>query len=400
MRNSLPPPEIDSGRDATAAVSGSSLLRVAILGSRGIPARYSGYDTLAEELSLGLVQSCSADVLVYCRSNYYRERPTSWKGVQLVYLPAPRLRALESLLHSFLSSLHVLRQKTDIIYFLDPANAPFCALLRLFGKRVVIHTDGLGWKRRKWGPLARRYYKLVEWVCSRCASALVTDNPAMQDYYRNEYGADSVYIPYGAASHYGVDESVYDELSLTPGAYLLVVARLEPENNTDFLIEEYNRTAIKMPLLVVGDCPYSPHFGRRLQTLANERVLFAGRVNDQAKLNALYKGAYLYLHGHEVGGTNPSLLRAMQAGRAPVVIDVPFNTHVIGDSGFTFPRTTGGLSGLLECLVADPAQVEQAGRSARLRADSEFSWDAVVQEHAHLFQGLTKPGIGSAGRGD
>jgi glycosyltransferase involved in cell wall biosynthesis len=306
----------------------------------------------------------------------------------LVYLPAPRLKAVESLLHSFLSSLHVLRKNVDVIYFLDPANAPFCALLRLFGKRVVTHTDGLGWKRRKWGPLARRYYKLVEWVCARCATALVTDNPAMQEYYRAEYGANSSYIPYGSASRYGVDESVYDELGLTPGGYLLVVARLEPENNADFLIEEYSRTAVKLPLIVVGDWPYSPQFKRRLDALANDRVLFVGRVNDQRKLNALYKGAYLYLHGHEVGGTNPSLLRAMQAGATPVVIDVPFNTYVIGDCGFTFQHTTGALSRLLECLVTCPAEVEHVGRKAKLRVESKFNWNSVVQDHVRLFRGL------------
>jgi len=364
-------------------------VKIAILGARGIPACYSGYDTLVEELSLGLVGSYSAEVLVYCRSSYYREQPASWHGVRLVYLPVPRVKALESLVHSFLSSLHVLREKIDVVYFLDPANAPFCALLRCFGKRVAIHTDGLGWKRRKWGPLARRYYKMVEWACAKCASALVTDNPAMQEYYRAEYGAETLLISYGAANRHGVDTRIYADLGLTPKQYLLIVARLEPENNTDLLIAQYTKSKVAMPLVVVGDAPYGPHYMDRLRNLANAKVLFPGRINDQSKLNALYRGAYLYIHGHEVGGTNPSLLRAMDADVAPVALNVPFNASVINGSGVVFEKDNDSLAGILEHLVAHASEVQQIGQRARLRAVKEYSWDTVVAKHYALFVRLT-----------
>ena len=365
-------------------------MRVAILGARGIPACYSGYDTLVEELSLGLVESHSTEVLVYCRSSYYRDKPALWHGIRLVYLPAPRgAKALESLIHSFLSSLHVLTQKINVVYFLDPANAPFCVLLRCCGKRVVIHTDGLGWKRRKWGPLARRYYKFVEWVCAKCASALVTDNPAMQDYYRDEYGAETHFTSYGAANRHGVDTTVYAKLGLTPKQYLLVVARLEPENNTDLLISQYVKSRVTMPLVVVGDAPYGPQYMDRLKELANANVLLAGRINDQSKLNALYRGAYLYIHGHEVGGTNPSLLRAMDAGSAPVVLNVPFNAAVIGDTGVIFDKDNDSLSGILRDLVAHEATVQEIARRASLRAEKHFRWDTVAADHHDLFLRLT-----------
>ena len=368
-------------------------MKIAILGARGIPACYSGYDTLVEELSLDLVESHSVDVLVYCRSSYYRDRPTFWHGVQLVYLPAPRgLKALESLIHSFLSSLHVLTKKIDVVYFLDPANAPFCVLLRCLGKRVVIHTDGLGWKRRKWGPLARRYYKAVEWVCAKCANALVTDNPAMQNYYREVYGAESVFIAYGASNRHGVDTSIYADLGLKIQQYLLVVARLEPENNTDLLITQYKKSGVKMPLVVVGDAPYGPEYMDHLRKLGNATVLFPGRINDQAKLNALYQGAYLYIHGHEVGGTNPSLLRAMDAGIAPVVVNVPFNTTVVEGSGIVFEKDDDSLAGILDDLVAHPAEVGQFGVRASSRAAKYFSWKAVAGEHYKLFERMKSPG--------
>jgi glycosyltransferase involved in cell wall biosynthesis len=365
-------------------------MKIAILGARGIPACYSGYDTLVEELSLGLVESHSTEVLVYCRSSYYKHRPAVWRGIRLVYLPVPRgVKALESLVHSFLSSLHVLREKVDVIYFLDPANAPFCALLRLFGKRVVIHTDGLGWKRRKWGPLARRYYKMVEWACAKCGSALVTDNPAMQEYYRDEYGAETLFISYGATNRHGIDTEIYADLGLVPHQYLLIVARLEPENNTDLLISQYTKSGVCMPLVVVGDAPYGPQYMDQLRKAGNANVLFAGRINDQSKLNALYRGAYLYIHGHEVGGTNPSLLRAMDAGTAPVVLNVPFNATVVEEGGVVFDRTNDSLAGVLRHLVAHPAEVQEIGSRASSRATQHFCWDAVADAHYDLFTRLT-----------
>ena len=360
-------------------------MRVAFLGSRGIPASYGGNETFFEELALGLVEYGASEVIVYCRSAYYDSRPANYQGVYLVYIPVPRIKAMESLLHSFLSSIHVLGQKVDVVYFVDPANAPFCLLLRIFGRKVVLHTNGLGWKRSKWGPLARRYYKFTEWLCARTAHALVTDNPVMTEYYREEYGTDSFYIPFGAGNRYGIDETVHEHLGLVPDRYLLVVARLEPENNTALIVKEYVRSRLEMPLVIVGDSPYDSGFLAHLQNLANVNVLFVGRINDQEKLNALYKGAYLYIHGHEVGGTNPSLLRAMQAGAAPVVIDVPFNTSVIGGAGIVFNRDPGNLSNLLRRLMSNPEEVKEVGAKAQAHVEKNFTWGKVVKDHELLF---------------
>lgn len=363
-------------------------MRIAILGARGIPACYSGYDTLAEELSIGLVQAGGTDVVVYCRSGYYDTRPRSYHGVRLVHLGAPRIKGIESLVHSLLSSIHVLGQRADVVYFVDPANAPFCFLLRVCGQRVVIHTDGLGWKRAKWGYLARRYYKLVEWLASRTAHALVTDNPAMEDYYQREYGAASCYIPYGAETHHGYDAAVFTDLGLQEASYLLVVARLERENNTDLIIREFAHVTTALPLVIVGDAPYDAPYLRALRSTGDARVTFVGRLNDQAKLNALYRGAVAYIHGHEVGGTNPSLLRAMHAGTAPLVLDVPFNTHVVGDCGFTFGKRPGALAETLKRVLADRGATAEVARRARARASRLFRWDSVVEDHRRLFAGV------------
>lgn len=380
----------DSSKERINSLLKTSHLKVAFLGARGIPACYGGFDTFVEELSLRLVEANAAEVSVYCRSNYYKTRPKLYRGVNLTYLPASRIKAIESLFHSLLSSFHVLRETVDIIFFVDPANAPFCALLRLFGKRIIIHTDGLGWKRRKWGPFARRYYKFTEWLCSKTANVLITDNPAMKEYYEQEYAADSVYIPYGSESNYGVDETVYAELGISPKKYLLVVARLEPENNTDYVVEEYSTSKVNLPLLIVGDSPYSSQYMDRLRMLSNERTYFLGRMDDQSRLNALYKGAYLYIHGHEVGGTNPSLLRAMYMTAAPLVVDVPFNTSVAGEFAYIFKKERGNLSGLLNQLVGTPKNVLQVGASAGIRARTNYKWSFVVNEYQKVFRRIMR----------
>ena len=361
-------------------------MNVAILGARGIPACYSGYDTLVEELAKGLVKSGEAQVLVYCRTSYYEVHPAKIDGVRLVYLPAPRIKAFESLLHSFLSSLHVLSQKVDIIYFVDPANAPFCLLLRLFGKKVLIHTDGLGWKRRKWGPTARRYYKFVEWLSAKFISELITDNPEMKKYYQEEYNADSTYIPFGATNNAGIDKSIYKRVDLKPDSYILVVARLERENNTDLIIQEYVDSGVEMPLVIVGDAPYDSDYWNLLHQIADERVHFLGRINDQSELNALYDGAYLYIHGHEVGGTNPSLLRSMNYGTMPVVVNVSFNESVVGKGGVTFKKEQGDLAEILKKLIDDSDYVDRLGQLSKLKAETEFTWESVVAEHTKLFK--------------
>jgi glycosyltransferase involved in cell wall biosynthesis len=365
-------------------------MKIVFLGGRGIPACYSGYDTLIEELSVRLALDPSNEVSVYCRKSYYSEYPAYYKGVKLYYFPAPHFKGFESLFHSLVSTLHAILKKADIIYFVDPANVPFCVLIRLFGKKVIIHADGLGWKRRKWSGLARAYYKAAERLSARCASVLITDNPEMKAYYQCEYDADSALIAYGAFNDYGLDKNALQAFGLIWKRYHLVVARLEPENNTDFIIREYIQSKCSCPLIIVGDAPYDSSYFDYLKDLSDDRVKFLGRIHDQKILNSLYEGAFLYIHGHEVGGTNPSLLRAMGQGVAPLVLDVGFNRTVINSSGFTFSKMSGLLSKELERLENIPEEVFRIGRCAYARAEAAFTWDQVTQEHIKLFASLFK----------
>lgn len=361
---------------------------MAIIGDRGIPARYGGFSTLVEEVSLRLVAEHGMDVTVYCRRNYYRERPREYRGIRLLYLPTVRSKHLESVLHSGVSILHSLTQRFDAVLVLDPGNAPLLVPLWLVRKPTAIHTDGLGWQRRKWGALASAYYRLCESLSCRLGTELVTDARAMQDYYETSYGAQSVFIPYGSRVGSDPDDGCLERYGLRSKDYFLVVTRIEPDNNTDVIVREYRAAAPERPLAIVGGARYPGPYSRALEAQADEKVRFLGPIYDSGHLNGLYAHSLAYLHGHQVGGTNPALLRAMHAGTACVAYDVVFNREVTGADGLFFDRTEDSLAQLLRDLERDPAAAAARGERLRARAGNLYRWDAVAGAYADLLRAL------------
>ena len=364
----------------------SERLRVAILGGRGIPANYSGFDTLIEELSVRLVAQHGIDVTVYCRRHYYDERPDVWRGVRCVYLRAIRGKGLESIYHTCRSVLHAMLRRFDVVFVVDAANAPFALPFKLVRTPVVFHTDGLGWKRSKWSWRARKYYKWVEGFCARTATELVTDALAMQAYYKKQWGRDSTCLAYGAETGGGAVDDGLQRFSLEPRGYYLVVARLEPENNTELLATEYLASGLQRPLIVVGAARYESASSKRLFALACERVRFVGGIYEPEVLNGLYRSCRAYLHGHEVGGTNPGLLRAMHWGAPCFAVDVDFNREVIGAGGRFFGKEPGACRALLHEVDGDDVALRAFGAAAQTRARTAYRWEDVAAGYAALFR--------------
>ncbi len=363
-------------------------MKLAIIGDRGIPARYSGFSTLVEELASRLVQDHDAEVTVYCRNHYYEDRDPEWHGVHRVFLPAPGGKSFESLIHSTLAITHAMFQRYDAILVLDPGNAPLCLPLRLRRWPVLLHTDGLGWQRRKWSKLQQRYYKWSEWVSVRIADALITDARAMQRYYRDEYGATSVFIPYsGVVGAPPVDDGLR-QFGLERGGYYLTVARLEPENNVDLIIREYLASSARKPLVVVGGSRYGTAYAQSILDEPDPRVRCVGAIYDSPVLNGLYRDCYCYIHGHEVGGTNPSLLRAMQAGAPCAAVDVVFTREVLGPAGLFFGKAPGELASLLSRIDGQAAELADHGEELRNRASTEYRWDAIAAAFDALIKAL------------
>lgn len=363
-------------------------LKIAIIGDRGIPARYSGFSTLVEELATGLVADHAMDVTVYCRTSYYAERPALYNGVRARYLPSPGGKSFESIVHSNLAILDAATRNFDLAFVVDPGNGPFLLPLRLAGVPVVLHTDGLGWQRRKWSPTQQKYYRWSEKVSARLADWLVTDSRAMQDYYVEQYNAPSTYIPYSGEVGDRPDPSILTELGIESDGYYLVVARMEPENNADLIIDEYRRSGVTKPLIVVGSTPYESEFARKVAAQDDGQVRCVGGIFDQGKLNALYAHCSAYLHGHEVGGTNPSLLRAMHHSAPCIPIDVIFHRQNVGEDNPYFSKATGDLARLLRELDASPDRRRALGLAAHERERRLFRWDAVCAAYAEVFAKL------------
>jgi glycosyltransferase involved in cell wall biosynthesis len=357
---------------------------MAIIGDRGIPAMYSGFSTLTEQMAVRLVKEYNFDVTVYCRRNYYDDRPSYYRGVKCVYLSAPGGKSFESIIHSNFSILHAAFCGYDIALVLDPGNGPFVLPLKFARTPVLIHTDGMGWKRKKWSPLQQKYYKWSEKISALLADWLVTDSKAMQTYYEDEYRAKSTFIPYAGKIGDGLDESILAQHGLTADEYYLCVARIEPDNNVDLIIREYRAANLSKPLVVVGAARYDTEYGRAIAAENYGNVKCIGSVYEKNQLNALLLNAYVYIHGHEVGGTNPSLLNAIHMSAAPLALNVIFHRQVLGDGGLFFVEQAGALAATLKELDANPERVQQQRVYVKARSDQYYRWDAVVDAYAKL----------------
>ncbi|WP_449372174.1 DUF1972 domain-containing protein [Arthrobacter psychrolactophilus] len=379
-------------------VKGKSVgsMSIALVGTRGVPARYGGFETCVEEVGKRLV-AMGHDVVVYCRtSKKDPSTPKTYLGMKLVHLPAPKKRSVETLVHTGLAVGHILRHRVDAVIVFNAANAPLLPFLRAARIPVATHVDGLEWQRARWGRMGRKYYRWAESLSVRLSDALIADAAGIQDYYRAEFDVDTTLLSYGApVLEQGRSEKIRS-LGLVPGGYHLVVARFLPENHVHVIVEGFVRSKAKLPLVVVGSHPYNDEYTTYLHSLGDDRVKFVGGVWDQTLLDQLYANSLIYWHGHSVGGTNPSLLRAMGAGVAINAYDVNFNQEVLGDAGEYF---TGYLDipDLVERAEADvPRVLERA--TASLDRAKLYSWDDIALGYEALCQGLVT-GVLSRPRG-
>lgn len=360
-------------------------LRIAMVGTRGVPARYGGFETCIEEVGTRLAAR-GHQITVYCRrTNSDGPELDDFQGMRLVHLPALRKRSLETLSHSGLSVAHLARHQTDVALVFNCANAPWLPVVRASGIAVATHVDGLEWQRAKWGPLGKRYYKMAERLTVRWSDALIADAIGISNYYRDTYGAATDLISYGAPLVApGADRLA--AAGLESDSYHLVVARFEPENHVLEIVRGYVRSGARLPLVVVGSAPYSDEYTQLVHAEADGRVRFLGGVWDQDLLDQLYANARSYLHGHSVGGTNPSLLRAIGAGAATDAFDVVFNREVLGAAGRYFSEPDQ-LARLIEESESDPIAAARRGQAARGRA-GRYDWDDVADRYEMLCRRL------------
>jgi glycosyltransferase involved in cell wall biosynthesis len=356
-----------------------------MIGTRGVPPRYGGFETAVDEVGRRLVQR-GYDVIVYCRND---DATLSYHdGMRRVSLPALRVKQAETLSHSALSIVHAVVHGCDAAIVFNAANAPLIPLLRLRRIPVAVHLDGLEWNRSKWKGAGSHYYRWAARVAVRCADRLIADARAIQEVYREAYDVATTFIPYGAEVSFGQAHDRLADHRLEPDRYHLIVARMEPENNLLLSVEAYARSGARLPLVIVGSAPYSERYSALVRKAAEGHdVRFLGSVWDQELLNQLYGNTRLYIHGHSVGGTNPSLLRAMGAGAPIAALDVVFNREVLGETGRFF-ADVDELVPLIHEAETSPGAIAALGRAARTRVAAEYDWDAVADQYEQLCREL------------
>ena len=359
-----------------------------MIGTRGVPARYGGFETCVEEVGSRLANR-GHEVLVFCRikGSARETNPSEYRGMHLVWLPTVHRRSVETLAHTAISVLHRSLSNVDAALVFNAANAPFLPIIRARNVPVATHVDGLEWKRAKWGRFGRHYYRAAEALSVRWSDELIADAQGIADYYRNEFDAATCLISYGAPIATKGSAPRLAELNLAPAAYHLVVARFEPENHVLEIVEGYSQSSATLPLVVVGSAPYSAAYTKAVTRVADERVRFLGGVWDHELLDQLYAGALTYVHGHSVGGTNPSLLRAAGAGAYTIAFDVSFNREVLGELGDYFATSTEVGTAILKAEMNE-SRVLTRGQELQ-QAVQRYNWDDVAEKYEQLCARLT-----------
>jgi len=358
-------------------------MRIAILGTRGIPANYGGFETFAEHLSTRLAAR-GHDVTVYCRAHYVSPRELEFRGVRLKVLPTIRHKYFDTIVHTFLSTLHAVPRRYDAALICNAANAPFASILRLAGTPVALNVDGLEHKRKKWNWIARRYYLMAERLATILPTETVTDARVIQEYYLARHKTLSTMIAYGAEVERRPDPTVR-RWRVEPNRYVLYVSRLEPENNAHLVIEAFKRVRTAHKLLIVGDAPYARDYIKDLKARArrDRRIIFTGFVFG-SDYRALQQNAYCYVHATEVGGTHPALLEAMGFGNCVLTLAAPENIEAIGDAGIAYTDEKD-LVDKLQRVLRDGSLVHSYRNRAQARVQEFYDWDYVVDQYERLF---------------
>jgi glycosyltransferase involved in cell wall biosynthesis len=358
-------------------------MRIVILGTRGIPANYGGFETFAEHLSTRLVAR-GHEVTVYCRAHYVSPRQLEYQGVRLKVLPTIRHKYFDTVVHTFLSALHAVPGRYDAALICNAANAPFATILRVAGTPVALNVDGLEHKRKKWNWIGRKYYLMAERLATILPNETITDAKVIQDYYFARHRAVSTMIAYGAEVERRPDPLVR-RWRVEPNRYVLYVSRLEPENNAHLVIEAFKRVRTAHKLLIVGDAPYAREYINDLKARAgrDRRIVFTGFVFGR-DYRALQQNAYCYVHATEVGGTHPALLEAMGFGNCVLTLAAPENIEAIGDAGIAYTDEKD-LADKLQRVLRDGSLVQAYRNRAQARVKDAYEWDYVVDQYEDLF---------------
>ncbi len=367
-------------------------MKIAIFGARGIPAKWGGFDTFVTNLAPRLAAK-GHEITVFCMPKYaLPDKPKTIDGVRLIYLPTIYGKTTETFIHEWLSSLYALflLRKFDIYYILGCRSSMVYLPHYLLRRTLVINTDGLDWIRRKWGRFARNFLKFNYWIARKIGKQLVSDSFELKKYYIENYKKKTVFLTNGGEIVTERHPEVVEKYGLKPGEYCLVACRMEPENNIDIIIREFTKSSLQKKLVIAGGANYKSPYYEKLKEVQDDRVSFLGPVYEEGHIEQIHLHSYLYLHGHEVGGTNPSLLKAMACGNIIIAHNVRFNREVLGGHGLLWDKTEGSLLSQIEEAHKHYKKYQASlPKQCIKRIQTYYSWDKVGVDHELFFRWVT-----------
>lgn len=364
-------------------------MKIAIMGIRGIPANYGGFETFVEHLAPRLIEK-GHQVTVYGRSNIIDYQGTYYRGVRIKILPTISHKYLDTVAHTFICTIRSFFERYDVVFICNSANALFCIIPRLWGKPVALNVDGLEWKRQKWNRAGKAFYRISEFLATFMATAIVSDAREVQKYYLHKFGKPSTYIPYGAPEEPVPTKQILGQFGLKPQEYLLYVSRMEPENNAHRVVAAFEKVHTHKKLVMVGDAPYNNDYISQLRATKDPRIIFTGYVFGQG-YKELQSHAYFYIQATEVGGTHPALVEGMGYGNCVLANDVPEHREVLGDAGVYFTLNDGdSLPEQMTWLLENPKQIAYYRKIVRERALKYYAWEKVTDDYENLFFKLAR----------
>lgn len=358
-------------------------MKVAMIGLRGIPAKSGGVETVVEHLAPELVK-LGIDVTVYCRNPYCKERPKSYKGVHLRYLPTINTKFTEAIVHSFLATMHAVTKDYDVIHYHAMGNALFSVIPRLFGKRTVVTLHGLDWQREKWGLLAKTYLRFSEWVITKVPNDVVSVSRKVQKYYKVKYGKKISYVPNGVDSVNTVPLETTKRFDIKKGKYVLFLSRIVPEKGLHFLVKAFAGVKGDVKLLVVGDATHTDDYMKKVKGMAkDERIIFAGPLYGKEKAEAFSNAAFFVLPS-TIEGMPVVVLESLSYGTCPLVSNIEENLDLIEQDKYGYSFTSEHVQDLrkqLQWMIFHSAECSKKGIAGKRKVRKDYKWSAIAEQY-------------------
>ena len=363
-------------------------LRVAFIGGRGVIGKYSGIETCYEEIGASLVEK-GHRVTAYCRS-YFTPKDCQYRGIKIVRLPTIRTKHMETLVHTFLSTIHACFSNYDVVHYYTLGPSLFSFLPRLFGKKTVVSVQGLDWQRKKWGRIARRALKLCEWTSARLPNATVVVSRTLQEYYRAQYTIDCAYVPNGTRIRERKVGHYLERIGIQPDCYVLFLGRFSPEKNCDLLIKAFEKLDTPMKLILAGGSSHTGDYVARLQQHQSDRIKILTWISGH-ELEEVLTNAALFVLPSDMEGLSLALLDAMGAGVCALASDTPENIEALSNTGFTFRRgDVDDLQRMMATLLAEPRLRENVATRGKERVQREYLWEEVARETEAVYSSVVK----------